>query len=309
VVRVRPLISLEAGEAVFQPRLTVREVPRRPLRAHPETPSVVLHQLSSPSVLVALIALGADRATSVAVAADLCERWGVVIGRGEGRRCNVALQPAPLERPIIAPLRADTLRRSRRWRELRSELATCEFLSGLVGGWRRGFSFDIGSFPFRPAAPDDRLVPHLALYDDLADLTPEQQAEELATLARLMDEGMARAAGLQALVARWDWRPGSGLIGATPYEAACDISGDFSFLNGQAWCQRYLRGVAERLWLGPDLLARLGGIAPLQQVADVAPVGAAVRVTLRPTSSLAELEQALAPLLPSRQDWEALGQR
>jgi hypothetical protein len=283
--------------------------PRRPLRASPTVSTATLRQLASATRLVVLIALGADQDTCAALAGELCERWSTLRQRGDEPRYEVVLQRWPHTRPVISRLRAKRLAASRRWREVRSVLATCQAMSGGIGWGRAGFTFDTAS-PFVPpfvplGAPTDRIVPHLALYDDLATLGREEQAAVIAAVVELVDEGMMQGTGLQALVAHWDWRPVAG-IGRTPYEVACDIDGPF--LNGRAWCTRYLRGVAERLWLGSDLIAHLGDPRPLAHVAEVTPVGTALRVVLTPSSRLDDLEQALAPLLPRGKDAEATGQ-
>jgi hypothetical protein len=105
---------------------------------------------------------------------------------------------------------------------------------------------------------------------------------------------------LQALVGRWTW-PALSTLYATPYELASGVHGQCT--SGRFWCTRFLRGVTERVWLGPELVQQLGGTGALEAVAEVAPRGPGVRVTLREDASLDDLEAALAPLLPGERDW------
>jgi hypothetical protein len=91
-------------------------------------------------------------------------------------------------------------------------------------------------------------------------------------------------------------------VEVTPYEQACGIDGGVTATR--AWGSRFLRAVTDRLWLGPDLLARVGGSAALEPVADIRPVGDAVALALRRPATLADLERVLAPVLPRRSDWE-----
>jgi hypothetical protein len=71
----------------------------------------------------------------------------------------------------------------------------------------------------------------------------------------------------------------------------------------RSWSARFLRGVTTRLWLGPELIARLGGAEAPAAVAEVTALGPAARVRLADPAQLDALEQALAPLLPDAATW------
>jgi hypothetical protein len=159
-------------------------------------------------------------------------------------------------------------------------------------------SFDMNDLCYQVSAEEP--APHLGLWFDTEGLDESDLAASTQWLAGLVDSVMVGASGLQALVGRWDWGR-STTFETTPYEGACGVGG--SCTTARFWCGRFLRGVTERLWLGPELVARLGGTDGLAPIASVTPVGAGVRVTLKEGATLDELEQALAPLLPGQQDW------
>lgn len=77
------------------------------------------------------------------------------------------------------------------------------------------------------------------------------------------------------------------------------------YSSGRSWCERWLRGVSEQLWLGSQLCAHLSDISSLRQIVDCAPLGSAVHLTLTPTATLDQLEEMLAPVLPGAADWHA----
>ncbi|HEY3357475.1 MAG TPA: hypothetical protein VGQ83_29765 [Polyangia bacterium] len=113
---------------------------------------------------------------------------------------------------------------------------------------------------------------------------------------------MARGAGVQALVTRWDWAPGASLDG-TPYEWACGVHGQCTLRRD--WLTRYVRGVGVgTLWLGPALVARLAGLEPLRAAAPVMPHAGGVRVEVT-RATIDAVEAALEPLLPDSAAWEA----
>jgi hypothetical protein len=87
----------------------------------------------------------------------------------------------------------------------------------------------------------------------------------------------------------------------TPYEKAGTTQRSRMSLHdaatGTAWRRERLLFVAPRLWLGAGLAAAVDR-AVLGAVATVTAVAGAVEVALRPGAGLADLEQALRPILP-----------
>jgi hypothetical protein len=97
-------------------------------------------------------------------------------------------------------------------------------------------------------------------------------------------------------------------VGAPPtnlftlYEEVCGIWRHVNLTP--EWGSRWLRSCSRWLWLGPTLLARVDRDA-VAAVASVTAVGDHARLVLRDDATLDALEQALAPILPSHEDWLA----
>jgi hypothetical protein len=99
---------------------------------------------------------------------------------------------------------------------------------------------------------------------------------------------------VQAILARW--RIDSGGVD-TPYEAVVGIHGHETACRG--WGTRWLRGIGRgQLWLGPSLGDRVGA-GDLQ---DAIAIGRSSRVAV---TDVVQIEQRLAVLLPSLEDFEA----
>ena len=64
------------------------------------------------------------------------------------------------------------------------------------------------------------------------------------------------------------------------------------------WCRRHLRGLSERIWLGPPLLERIDRdrLAAIATVTDLGP--SSTRFDLLPGVELRRLEELLIPILP-----------
>ncbi len=74
----------------------------------------------------------------------------------------------------------------------------------------------------------------------------------------------------------------------------------------RSWVARFLRGVTDdTLWLGAELIERLGDLTALRAVAEVTSLGAVVRARLRDPGKIDDLERALLPLLPRDEDGTA----
>ena len=72
---------------------------------------------------------------------------------------------------------------------------------------------------------------------------------------------------------------------------------------------RYLRAVADRMWLGPEFAAMLPDRAALDRVAIVNLVGDTLVIERRPEATLRDLELCLEPMLASMADSQAFWDR
>ncbi len=141
------------------------------------------------------------------------------------------------------------------------------------------------------------------LWWDTADHDDLVIGQQVETLAAIVDDVMARGSGLQAFIARWNWSTlYQGGAQSTPYEYTCGVHGQCT--TGRAWCSRWLRAATERIWLGPELLARLPERDVLQSICELTSIRDGMRAVLRPTATLDDLELSLAAILPGLSDWE-----
>jgi len=281
----------------------VRAETRKPLRwsGRPES-NDALRELSTPDTLFALVSLSND--VPHALIAETLEAWHARIHELYEGSWHVSkyLKNGQLKTGTIAP---KAIPRWKSWRGL-LELARGEkgfSASRATGPWldgedpvftNDGFScttaYEWGYKGQRPAR-------HLGLWVDLSARPPELGDALQPLLVALVDR-LAEAGARQALVGRWRWSPG-GDVSSTPYERACGISGQIA--TTVAWSQRFLRGVTPTIWLGPELLGR---VAPSPH-AEVTSLGRGARLDRAEGSTLDELEQALAPILPSEADSRA----
>ena len=242
-----------------------------------------------------MASLEADRGASAAAVRRTMDGWLDAVG-GDWR---VTLQRDPFDFDL-KPWRVDAARRARskRWQEALEAAPSCHLLYGALdpdprtGLGRAAFVLDASRPPFWQGGA---MSPQFCLWIE-ADLTPPDAA---GVLRRLLEELACQGRLLQAFLARWNWKPLS--LGATPYETACGVGGPAAL--SPVWCGRYLRGVGEVVWLGPQMTSRLNRAA-MQAVADLTEDGTGGwRVELRPPADLDALEKALAPVLGGREEW------
>jgi hypothetical protein len=132
---------------------------------------------------------------------------------------------------------------------------------------------------------------HLALSARASDAARSALVELMQALA---------GAGLigQAYVAVWQYVDDP--EGSTLYEQAAGIIAHEPAAHG--WGTRYLRAVADRLWLGPALAARIPDRGALERVAVVTTVGDTLAIERRPEANLRDIELCLEPMLPTDAD-------
>jgi len=130
--------------------------------------------------------------------------------------------------------------------------------------------------------------------------TPEAELALVSLMHALAAEGLVS----QAYVASWD---GEDEPKGTLYESAADIHVHQKTARG--WGTRYLRAVADRMWLGPQLAAMVPDRAALERVAVVSPLGDTLVIERRPEATLRDLELCFEPMLASKTDSQAFWDR
>jgi hypothetical protein len=294
-----PHANREDGQALWQACLKALPMPRQPLRcrdAHQPIHPGSLRRLETPSHLFALISLGTGREQSAEVAADAIETWAAKTAQLDTDRLITDLRTQLDLMPKKDHLLAGDIPASCRWKELRKALRNCVSFSIRHGG--ACVMFDVNPLFFQ--ASDEEPVAHLKFCYSATALGEVELETTNEWLVGMTSSLMTSAAGLQAVVGRWEWQESMDLS-MTPYELACGIAGQCT--TARSWCERFLRGVTGQLWLGPDLLARLGEADRLTSIATIGACGNGVRVVLNDDATLDELETALEPLLASQTDW------
>jgi hypothetical protein len=173
--------------------------------------------------------------------------------------------------------------------------------------------------------PDRRPADYRARYDVylhyLAPAPHPDMPDYAARLGHVALSAPASDAGRRALVALMQALAGEGLLGQayvaawgshdnpneTVYERAADIF--VHQRSAQGWGTRYLRAVADHLWLGPGFAARLPDRVALERVAIVTAVGDTLAVERRPEATLRDVELCLEPMLATQADSQAFWDR
>ncbi len=303
---VFPLANPPGGTAQVT-QLTIHPAPRRTLRARPELVAQ-LRALEDPAVLSLLVTLADAGPAACAGATHAIAQWSARVLPPKASWDITTAEPSLGARPRRQKLKAQDVGHGPRWERLAAGLPSLALMSGqrsapldpaslLQGGHpflrSTGFTVQRGSPMYVEAEPP--LV--LGLWCPGGD---DATLKHLASIA----DALVAAGALQAFVARWAWAPFF-TVDATPYELGAGIHGQAT--TTRAWCVRWLRAVTPLVWIGPDLRAHLDETA-LAAVADLAPCGAGLRVTLRAGQTLDALEQALAPALPGHDHWAQASQ-
>jgi hypothetical protein len=196
-------------------------------------------------------------------------------------------------------LKSSDIPSGKAWQKAIAGLNTCQTVS-IRSEDRYGFLYQIAL-----AAERHGRCPHVALWVNAGAIPARQQGDCEQRIAGALD-ALMQEDGLQAFLTCWKWIPQFDTVDnydITPYESACGARAPDSPFMGDKWCSRFLRGVGEQMWLGPDLLNHIGGSAALEPAAEVRRIGSCVHATLRQESSLDALESALAPILPGVSDF------
>lgn len=261
---------------------------RRPLRSHAQAGDEELRQLEPDEGALALISFDVPRAEAALLARSTVERLALFGSSDEPLWLTVFRRDGGTPQQENAT--ALDFHNSVRWKRLCKQLVEEAYVTAAVAG--SGFEFGTSLVP--QADVDDPQLPTLALRFGVADTTT------LVRLEQTLDGLMLRGRGVQAVLGRWI---DGGGIQRTTYERICGIQGPHTLRR--SWLTRYLRGVDHGpLWLGPDLVERVGDLTPLFATATVTVLGEGLKITPNP-ARLDELEHALAAILPGAEDCRA----
>lgn len=156
---------------------------------------------------------------------------------------------------------------------------------------------------YTSAAAHPRLPAYAARLGHVSLSVAANRAGEIALISlmrALASKGMIG----QAYVAAWnhDDEPRN-----TLYEGAANIF--VHQRSAQGWGTRYLRAVADRMWLGPEFAAMLPDRSALERVAIVSQDGETLAIERRPNATLRDLELCLEPMLASQAESQAFWDR
>lgn len=294
VVHVQPLHPDGVGVSVPVP-VTVQSTADRPLRAPADVHPTMLEALRGDTWLCALVAgpdvealLGLVDAAAAHFPTDGKLHHAIFSAPSRSSGLLAMLQGA-MSGPKQGSAKAAGFWRGKRWQTL-ADAAREGHQIDLSFGERDGM--DAGTAQVllgRGIIPSPDALPVLAVCLRAGDLDAARDRLVLGI------DGLADRGLIQAVVTRWGSRTSNEL---SPYEAACQVHGQCTL--DEAWLRRWLRAVGPgALWLGPDLRARVEEEA-LAQVAALTEVGPALRVDI---TTLMPVEEALAAVLPSAQDW------
>jgi hypothetical protein len=297
-----------AGTRAFS--LIIRARGRMPRRADPASPgaSTRARVLEIPRCVNGVVALrsGPD-ARRVALAA--IEQWASFLAPLRPDHWNVMTASNALSAPKEHASKTSNLLLDKIWTQLKRQFESCAYCSGHMGEDRlegnqsyagcAGFGFD----PSSVVAGMLRATfsPHLGFWLDTKAFPEEEVDGAEERLGEIFDRLMRDGHVLQAFVARWNCGDLS-MVQSTAYEFACGVAGQCT--TTEAWCNKYLRGVGDRIWLGQELVARLDNPERLRAAAEAVPLGQGLKIGRLPAATLDDLEAALDPLLAGVQEWQ-----
>lgn len=190
---------------------------------------------------------------------------------------------------------ASTAGRNRYWNDVAKNHARYQTIEAQVEG-RFGMIYQL------PLDNRRGSCPHIGFWVKIDGLSPEevQECEQLiaSAIGQLMQTN-----GLQAFMDRWSWTPEFDSLdrfSRTPYEQSCIPYKDLSKAMMQPeWCTNYLRGLGKRIWLGAQLLARVGGPDALKALPSVSYGESFAEIYLESDAVLDQAEAVLERVLPN----------
>jgi hypothetical protein len=211
----------------------------------------------------------------------------------------------------VMPFKLDlSKKRQAQWDQLMADLPSVQGLRitsdighGLPRGEYARHNAERVVLHYMSTAEHPRLPEYAARLGHLS-LSAAANPEAEPALVSLMHTLAAEGLVCQAYVASWD---GEDEPKGTLYERAADIHVHQKAARG--WGTRYLRAVADRMWLGPELAAMLPDRGALERVAIVSSVGDTLVIERRPEATLRDLELCLEPMLASKDNSQAFWDR
>ena len=298
-IAIAPQNNKEAEQVVYRAYIKALPMPRKPLRYHdaqkPIHP-INLRKLETPSHLFALISLGTGQEQSAEVVANEIEMWVTEIASNDTDSFSTYLRMDLDLHHKSDNISTLDIPGSPYWKELREALGNC--MNFLIKSRTASAIYDANTLFMQNS--NTELAPQLMFRYSTVGMDKVEFEAINKWLQGMVNRIMTKASVLQAIVGRWEWHDTMD-VNMTPYEIACGIGGQCT--TARFWCMRFLRGVTEQLWLGPNLLTQLGGTKRLSSIATVTPCGDGVHITLNEESTLNELEKALECVLASEIDW------
>jgi hypothetical protein len=203
-------------------------------------------------------------------------------------------------------------KRQAKWERLLADLAPVQGLriQSDFGIGRKGPPADHGQgyarrivLHYTSAAAHPQLPEYAARLGHVSLSLPASRTGEIA-LVSLMQALATEGIVGQAYVASWnhDDEPKT-----TLYESAGNRFAHRRTARG--WGTRYLRAVADRMWLGPEFASMPPDRAALERVAIVNSVADTLAIERRPEATLRDLELCFEPMLASKAESQALWDR
>lgn len=309
------LVEPESATVRTSYPVTVLPAMWRPLKGN-ERPQMIhcVRAMNDPTRINALAVLRGEANETVSALRRTLETWQSLANKSGV--FNVAAATEPIEEyaffspcDLSGSFRLDlSKKRNAKWDRVMANLPSlqCLRIASDLGISRDEAPTDDGprfesriSLQYVSPAPHPRLPAYAARLGHVSLSLPAGRAGQDALITLMQTLATERLLG-QAYVAVWNHEDEPK---GTLYESASDIFVHPRVTHG--WGTRYLRAVADRMWLGPEFAAMLPDRAALEQVAVVTSFSDTLDIDRRPEATLRDLELCLEPMLASKAESEA----
>lgn len=309
-VVIIPLENPDGAAQLAYPIL-VQPAAKGPLKADMAQPgaSQRCRYLYSQRIIQSLFSFQPGNDAAVSFAAKAIGQWLDFLERTRPDGWFCTRMGAPLQMPEFLETTRNDLRRQKKWTKWFAELGKGESLTGYIGVPRQegellfsgcaGFGFHRGQA--HTVMSMLTASPHLTMWADSSIFTDDEMEEVDRLFTAWADEAAQAGLLLQASVSR-NLTGGGGSAETTPYEFASGVQGQCTMTAW--WCERFVRAIGSRLWIGPQLLARIPSREALQATAEVTEAGNCLRVTPHDSAQTETLEKALEPVLAGSAQWQ-----
>ncbi len=309
-VVITPLANPEGAARLSYPIL-VQPRAKGPLKADLTIPgaSQRCRYLYTPRILHVLLSLQPDWKGAAAFGSAVMQRWVDFLERTRPEGWFCTMIPGTLQMPQFLETQRNNLTRQKKWTKWMVEMAQHESLTAHIGTESvegeltlhgcGGLEFHAGRAHTIASLLD--ASPHLSLWLDTAILTDDEIEEGQRMMMAAADEAAAENLLLQAHLGR-SLTGGGGSAEFTPYEFASGVQGQCTMTAW--WCERYLRGFGDAVWLGPQLLARIASREALEVDAEITAVGNCLRIQPRGPEQADRVEKGLEAILAGSEDWQ-----